>query len=98
SSVGWKESDKQYSIGCESNLNNKSLFSALPSGYRLGNGKMEEIYNDCILWWSLTEHKLQYATQSDYAVAASLKYNDDSLLFNNYSKNYGCYIRCIKNL
>ena len=98
SSDQWNDFDKFGTIGNEKDKNNKSKFSALPGSFRLGNGKFHKPTNNCILWWSNTEHKLQYANQSDYAVAPSLSYNDTSLLFNNYSKSYGCYIRCVKDI
>ena len=72
------------------NGNNSSGFNALPGGYRFKNG----VFNAAgyfASWWSATE---------SYTYSAwfrSIRYDDEGIYRNNFGKQDGYAIRCLKN-
>jgi uncharacterized protein (TIGR02145 family) len=81
STLGWND---------KGNGSNTSGFTALPGGYRFKNGVFNAIgYFGS--WWSSTE---------SYTYSAwfqSLRYDDDGIYRNNYGKQDGFSVRCLKN-
>ena len=67
-------------------------FSALPGGYRYGNGSFFDI-NDYGYWWSFTQ------VNSNTAWYRYLYYDVSSVsrVSNNYSKAYGLSVRCVRD-
>lgn len=90
--TNWNASSIIGVIGNNPSLNNKSGFSALPSGYNEKEGfyYSSQIGNG-VLWWSSTEDT------ANVAIEFGLQY-DNSDLFQNFSdKAYGFSVRCIKD-
>ena len=81
SNTGWNDNG---------NGSNISGFAALPGGYRFKNGVFNAIgYFGS--WWSSSE---------SYTYSAwfqSLRYDDDGIYRNNYGKQDGFSVRCLKN-
>ncbi len=73
---------------------NESGFSALPGAHRNGNGTFSSIgLGKTSYWWSATEYNSSfpwYLYLSNNTAQAYLVYG--------YNKNFGYYIRCIKNV
>ena len=70
--------------------NNKSGFSALPGGYRNGNGDFD-YQSDRGYWWSATENG------AFYAYNRLLYYDYEGLYRNYYAKKYGFSVRLIRD-
>lgn len=92
SESGWNSSSGEGTIGNTdySAYRNKSGFSALPGGRRLGYGVFSGTgrYG---LWWSSTEN---YA---DYAWYRALFENDIGVLIGDTNKSVGNSVRCIRD-
>lgn len=98
SKTGWATSDKIGSIGNILDNNNSSKFNAKPFGFRFGNGKFSNCPENSILYWAdASNNGMGKSGEGIYSEAPSLGFDDYGMRFNSYSKNYGCYIRCIKD-
>ncbi len=88
--TGWKEGS--IGIGNNPSTNNKSGFSALPVGGRVGygNGPFGTI-GDYGYWWSSTEYSSNSADNWD------LRYDHDYLYNDHYGKGNGFSVRCLKD-
>jgi uncharacterized protein (TIGR02145 family) len=69
---------------------NETGFTALPGGYRGGNGAFRYIGGSG-LWWSFTE------SSSSYGWSRTMSYIDDQVGRYNYVKEDGFSVRCLKN-
>jgi uncharacterized protein (TIGR02145 family) len=69
---------------------NTSGFSALLSGYRLGNASFIALEGNAMFWRS-TE------LNTNIAYGTYLYYNNSNIVFNDNGKEYGFSIRCIKD-
>jgi len=69
---------------------NESGFTALPGGFRGGDGNYYNLTTFGI-WWSNTEHN------SSYAWRFKLEYGSPTVSLGNVTKNNGYSIRCIKD-
>ena len=72
------------------NGTNSSGFTALPGGYRHGNGSFHYLGSNGY-WWSSTEGS------GSNAWNRNLYYDNDRVSRSNYSKAYGFSVRCLKN-
>lgn len=71
------------------NGTNESGFTGLPGGYRNNDGEFRDITKDCSLWNSLEfNNKIGYV---------SLNYAESSLVKGYLDKEYGFYVRCLKD-
>lgn len=95
---GWRNSEKFGYVGFEPEENNKSKFSGKPFGFRFGNGKFSDTPESACFWWSNESNNgMGKDGDGEYSVARSLAYHDSSLNGGgSYSKNYGCYLRLVK--
>ena len=71
---------------------NESGFSALPGGYRYGNGNYYSMGGNAS-FWSSTE----YDSDSNYAWARYLFVNFPGILDNGSGKRYGFSVRCVRD-
>jgi uncharacterized protein (TIGR02145 family) len=69
---------------------NSSGFTGLPGGYRDSNGSYSTVY-DKGCWWSAT------GSSSSYGWFRSLYFNTTGVSRGSLSKNFGYYIRCLKD-
>ncbi len=69
---------------------NTSLFSALPGGYRYGNGNYSIIGNYG-LWWSSSEG------DTGGAWSRALHYNAGDAVRGNYGEESGFSVRCLRD-
>lgn len=91
SQTGWEYSSlTEGNIGNNKENNNKSGFSALPSGCRDFDGNFKG-YGAYGYWWTATE------TESNFAVNASLEFQKSDLRTYPLNKLYGLSIRCVKD-
>lgn len=72
-------------------INNAANFSALPAGYRTGNGDFKELVNWAV-WWSSTENT---TTAASGVMIAQM--NSSITINEKVSKNIGTSIRCVKD-
>lgn len=86
----WEDFEQSGSIGFEIESNNKSGFSAFPSGFRNNNGTFQYLLSDCY-WWSTTAKTLN--------AAWSRTLNNFDQFFAGFSmdKVSGFSVRCIKD-
>jgi len=68
-------------------------FSGLPGGVRDSDGSYAD-YGVSAFWWSATGHE----TSNDRAWYRSLNHASNLITRNNFPKNYGYSVRCIKEL
>ncbi len=82
STIGWNSPN--------TGASNSSGFTALPGGYRNGNGTYASIglFGN---WWSSTEY------DSDNAWSRGLYYLNSSVYRNYYSKHFGFSVRCVRD-
>ena len=86
----WTTDTKTGDIGDDLTENNRSGFSALPGGYRFLNGTFNyEGFNG--YWWSYTEDNTIYAWYS------SMLYSNSGVSRNNYVKQFGLSVRCVRD-
>ena len=78
------------SIGNDLSKNNKTGFTALPSGYRIDNGSFVNMTFHAF-WWTTTE------SSSTNAVYIYLHFSDPSLTIYPSSKKWGRSVRCVKD-
>ncbi len=99
--TGWRGTNEGSKLAGNSSLWNSgalasdsefgsSAFSALPGGYRHYNGSLHLI-EDCGYWWSATE------IDTSYAWGRLLNYGSSSVYRNDYPKEHGFSIRCVKD-
>jgi uncharacterized protein (TIGR02145 family) len=94
--IDWCSSDIMHivlrdgKIGEDLSINNKSGFSALPSGLRKWNGYFTGIGRTC-LWWSATEKDVTRAFHQQ------LGFYDNALFFVYDNKESGLSVRLVKN-
>lgn len=69
---------------------NESGFTALPGGFRSGNGSFFGV-GDYGSWWSSDEHS------TDYAWGLDVYYDDSSVYRYSISKDPGFSVRCLQN-
>lgn len=74
----------------QSNENNSSGFSAIPSGFRYSDGNFWGIPYNCY-WWSATESIMTTAWYRN------LHYKNTGLNRHRQAKSYGYSVRCIKD-
>ena len=87
---GWTTSLTAGSIGNNQSENNSSGFTALPGGYRFGNGWFENV--GAGNWWSATEYG-----GIPTSWWRSLHYMSTDVGRANFGKVYGMSVRCVKN-
>lgn len=85
----WSENLVEGNVGNNQKINNKTGFSALPSGYKYNNGYYG--FGTIASWWSSTEYKQKYALRR------SLYYNFPDLRFCYDRKDHYYAVRCIKD-
>jgi uncharacterized protein (TIGR02145 family) len=86
----WSRDTTAGAIGCGLSKNNTVGFSALPGGYRSGNGSF--YYGGLgIDWWSSVENGVSSAWNR------YLYYGLDGLLRNDLGKSFGCSVRLLKD-
>jgi uncharacterized protein (TIGR02145 family) len=78
------------SIGNDLSKNNKTGFTALPSGYRIDNGSFANVTFHAF-WWTTTE------SSSTNAVYCYLHFSDPTLTIYPSSKKWGRSVRCVKD-
>lgn len=94
--TGWRGIDQGEEMKSTSNWyeygngNNSSGFSGLPGGYITLGGLSDFLYESSF-WWSSSENN------SASAWSRGLDYRYDNICRNSDAKNYGFFIRCIKN-
>ena len=76
--------------GADLTKNNSSGFTALPGGYRGGDGTFGSV-GDYGYWWSSTEGN------ASGAWLRYLNYGNGSLFRSNYSRSYGFSVRCLRD-
>lgn len=86
----WYQSIKIAAIGNDLTRNNKSGFTALPSGYRSSDGSFHNL-GFFGFWWS----PLNMIGDTEYF--RTLNYNNWNELKASYSKKYGLSVRCVKD-
>jgi uncharacterized protein (TIGR02145 family) len=93
SNTKWTSSFNLVATGNNIATNNKSGFSALPAGNRYySSGVFFEVLKTAD-FWSSTE----YIGDNTYAWGRNLYFSTNYLNTNNYKKNYGLSIRCIRD-
>ena len=90
--VGGKLKSTSTWIGPNTGATNSSGFTALPGGYRYGNGSFGYI-GSYGYWWSSTEND-----DVDPAWTRSLYSNKSNVFRNFYQENFGFSVRCLKDL
>lgn len=90
STTDWSTSSKNGSVGNDLSKNNESGFNALPGGYRIYNGSFANMRYHAF-WWTSTE------SGSDKAIYRYLHFSSSTLSAFPDSKNWGRYIRCVKD-
>ena len=88
SATGWSSSSATCAVGNDPSGNNATGFSALPAGYYYGS------YNSFgrdAHFWSSTEYR------SSHAYRRILIYSDAGVTSNNYFKDRGYSVRCLRN-
>lgn len=89
----WSSSNKQYSIGNDSSLNNSTGFNAYPAGFWLASTSKDGLY-EYANFWSTTGSR----SNSSKAYIWCLSYFGRIFWEDAYSpKSEGCSIRCIKD-
>jgi uncharacterized protein (TIGR02145 family) len=89
---GWSESSLTGAVGNDQASNNSSGFTAVPAGFRTGNG----IYSsagDYGFWWSASE---SYSGSTN-ALLRFLENTSDILVNTAFNKNKGLSVRCLKD-
>jgi uncharacterized protein (TIGR02145 family) len=86
----WNTYSETGTIGNNLSLNNKSGLSALPGGYRYGNGNFYDVGNYGY-WWSSTEGN------SNDAWDRHLYYNYSNVGRSGNYKEYGFSVRCVRD-
>ncbi len=87
--LDWNTSTAVGAIGNNLSLNNSTGFSALPGGYRDSYGVCDYLgYQGC--WWTSTD------SNSTASSVFYLNYDKYTLGFNNYARNLGYSVRCVK--
>lgn len=89
STTGWVSSSYSCAVGNEQNLNNSTSFGAIPAGYKYNLGFTNS--GKYAYFWSSTE------ASSGNAWYRYLNYNYTYVYRNNYDKNYGFSVRCLRN-
>ncbi|MDP4273836.1 MAG: FISUMP domain-containing protein [Bacteroidota bacterium] len=102
SATGWTICTTLGTPGNDPTSNNKSGFTALPSGARSYNGKFDYSGNECF-WWNST-------TDANGFISRGLEYNcvtyilrqtsstNGSQIFDSNDKNTGLSIRCVRDI
>jgi len=90
STSGWKTSSETGDIGNDQQSNNTTGFSALPGGYRGGNGTFGNLTGNAVFWSSS-----EYDTGSTWC--RDLTYGREDLDRNYYYKQGGFSIRCLRD-
>lgn len=90
STSGWKPSAEAGEVGNDQTSNNQSGFNGLPAGYRINTLGFVSL-SEYAFFWSATEGSVNYA-QYWY-----LSFKENALLNNNYYKNFGFSVRCLRN-
>jgi uncharacterized protein (TIGR02145 family) len=99
---GWVADETPGSTGNDQVSNNRTGFTALPSGCRLEDGNFYAI-GHCASWWSTTETSgFMQCLSGVVVIAPSGFFRDiyhDYCYVNSYSSNthYGISIRCLKD-
>lgn len=88
---GWDPNPTIGTIGNNQSSNNRTGFTALPSGWRRSNCGLFDGLNKCTFFWSATEHS------SSNAMRRELQYNYPNLDRCYYDKSYGFSVRCLRN-
>lgn len=88
SKVGWQKTAFEGAIGKDMNKNNRTGFSAFPSGFRLGDGRFINI--GCVYFWSSS------SSDSLRAHSRSLYYGSSLLMRNSCDKKFAMPIRLVK--
>jgi uncharacterized protein (TIGR02145 family) len=87
---GWYTSFAPGTTGCNQDSNNRSGFTALPSGIRSFNGSFNSI-TILTFWWSITEYNTWMAPTNELITDYSY-FTSDCL-----NKNSGLSVRCVKD-
>lgn len=90
SASGWNLSIQPGTAGNDQVSNNVTGFSALPGGYRFGNGTFENV--GVGNWWTATEYG-----GIPTAWWRSMGHMSSDVSRANFAKVYGMSVRCIKN-
>jgi uncharacterized protein (TIGR02145 family) len=90
--IGWTSSTNTGAAGNSDYpaKRNATGFTALPVGYRMGNGAFYGIGSNGS-WWSATEN------DAADAWSRSLHYDNSGVNRNGGDKKYGFSVRCVKN-
>lgn len=86
----WNTTSLTGTIGENLSLNNKSGFSALPSGYRHTGGSFDDLGSDGY-WWSSTVYN------GSHAWGPTLSSFLPDVRWNNNKMEHGLSVRCIKD-
>jgi uncharacterized protein (TIGR02145 family) len=90
STSGWSTYSAAGSVGNDQASNNRSGFTALPGGYRYGDGSFSNIgYSNS--WWSST------MSNTLGAWYRSMYYSTGDVSRSDYSKGSGFSVRCIRD-
>ena len=94
---GWKSSDTEGAVGNADypEYQNKSGFSALPSGARFSYGTFGDLGINGS-WWSATEYQV-FDFNYDHAWLRLLQNSYNILFYNYWRKDEGLSVRCVKN-
>jgi uncharacterized protein (TIGR02145 family) len=90
STSGWSTDANAGSVGNDQPSNNRSGFTALPSGYRKISGSYCNLSYYCF-WWYSTE----FSTSDAYYRLMMWSY--ESAERSNFSKRYGFSVRCLRD-
>ncbi len=88
--LGWISSPKAGTVGNDQMSNNRSGFTALPSGGRSSTGIFSKIGSTCY-WWCSTENS------STYAYTRSMTYFYSTVDSVTYYKRDGFSVRCLRD-
>jgi len=90
STTGWYSSTAPCGVGNNPSANNATGFSALPVG--LYEGQYYDNFSAGAYFWSATDYS------GGFAYGRSLYYDNASVnRSNNFSKYYGCSVRCVRD-
>ena len=91
SSTHWASSINVNTVGYDFKKNNISGFAALPGGQKINNNYIFSRMDSTGAWWSSTQ-------KSDTtAMTIALQYNQSNIEVNNYKKQSGLSVRCVKD-
>jgi uncharacterized protein (TIGR02145 family) len=99
STSGWYIDSHPGIVGFDQESNNRSGFTALPSAYRLsGDGSFSGAFGVYMgIWWASTENSLTHAYTRIIDNGYNYYHDNSGLDRQNYSKQGGLSVRCLKD-